>query len=1709
MKKLTAIVLTLLMLVQMCPSVGLAAGSIADGGETVVSGQLNKPVYHTVVFTVNGDVFTTFFVADGAVVNPMPVAPEIPGQVFTGWYDGDDVFTGETLVTIDKVIEAVYKDADITIDPDNQKTLEFNSAKYSVTISFSEESGIPDEAVLIAREVTGADYLADASEALGWTGDDTVFYTKFIDLSIDNETIEFNRPVTVTVKLNDITEAAEALEVVSFVNGKAQKIASQADTDGTVRFTTNSFTTFGFGSALKPIDSWETEKASYSIQGFRGQPQPLVSTVDIEMEKGLEVLDAYTIQAMKGGPVSAPHVKVDTDLELKERESIVIYAIRDGIPTSVLDTSDENLSQCISLGSASGFAVVLDTGYREKSFQIGDVELDGMMPKASKAESEKVNVDLEGEVLAAYDIRILENGIKYQPDEKHPVDVSISVGDMKGKLVHVWHIEDDGSLEEIEEFEIENETVRFTARGFSIYAVTSEESTPRLFYTFINGSTVLASEYITSINEFYDPGVSPDYGQTFLGWAYDAAETNENNMLSFEQLKADVEAILAQGFEDGTEIKVYAKFKEAYYLRYMVIDDNGDVAVLKSNHVRVDAANKTVTVNCDYTEVGSEFTGWIDAISGTAYQNGDSITLDHHIDLYAKLAGRYWLVFNANTTGATFTGPQLIHDGIETFKPNDPTKKGYVFIGWNSEPDGSGTWWYKADGSQPNQFGESINEDTTLYGQWAGAPNSYTILYWKQCATDDVGLDNAYKHYDLVENVTVTDGVVTDGLITLPAGYKNKGTTTNENSNYYQTRYSWDDLEAGATVAADGSTIINIYYDRLAYHLYFQDYQYTPTTSNNGTQYGIVDGEYVMIYYRNRAWRTSNSNFGTVYSGTRYTRSSSMVTIMDIYTLYEHKIADEFPITGNNGITYNHGERWKPLTNSQGWTQVMVFVETMPPEDVTFQLDIANRPKKTMNYYVEALPGTENTVPAPTTLYAYDNNNAINAPAGKTYELYNSIIARYNGVSKEDFFDLAGFDQLGADKQRDRNEFYIYSETQDGTINFYYTRKIHKIIYYSNGSKVAEQENVPYGANVKSYADAQPSPTNGEDGYYFVGWYEDSSCTVPLQDDMTIPDGDVILYAKWDTYRVRTVFVPGCTDYWFANNQGTTFRIDYGESVSFANVKPGVAKRPGYILTGWYLTPDYSGGPVNTDNDYPITIHSPGVNMEYQSTADWTNNTYGDNDGEHGDVKGILKFYACWQLDVDENSVYFLYEVEDGYCIFDGAGNNQTSIPVDATGHLMGTSLQIADAPTGYSAGVDFRDWMVLSKTGGATSVTQAPGNTIILTFEEWSDYIDRVPVSDDSGNVSYMQVIRLRARFTAKEDKATSIVFHGNGGTMSGGVESYTQVVPVNATIDLTVQSAAFTREHYTIIGWNTEADGSGTTFTTTQEIYANNEGLEAGESNHLYAVWQAVIEITAVGPDEAVIFDGEQHSTTGTYTFTYTLGDEPITEAELAALGITVTISPNGWPVATGIEKGEYVADGLTDAQLESLITIEENNYNESYEIRRVYVPARLTIRDLLLTVNKIVTGAFGDQNKPFTFTLTAVEGMASGSFKITITHVFESSTTVTNLSIGGSFWMRHGDTVAIEGLPKGKNITLTENNGMYIVTWTLASTPGDQLSGNQATIVLQDDDVLVVENYLPPVAPTGYGTATAPYILMLMVGLALVLMLMRRRKGGGEDA
>ena len=1471
----------------------------------------------------------------------------------------------------------------------------------------------------------------------------------------------------------------------------------------------------------------ELKVSEVSGKEYKAYLNKAADTLDVDVHS-IAYARTIDISIVKGGREFQPNDKVKVAVELKDAEDIDNVQVIHFEETKRGKTVPEELDATTKGGKVSfeteGFScfsfvdcslnersINADTDVREgKLYENDDIILTGRMPAQGIVEAKRADVEIEGQnTLVAYDIKIYADelmkaqGINWQPGSE-PITVTVKSDAINGGKVNIYHMANENSEAELVHSDVaaKDGSVTFKAASFSVYPVTENSEKPRIFYTFYNGDTALAAEYVTEISEFYDPGVSPEYGQTFLGWAFDPAETDESRIYSFDELKAQLKATLSEGFADGTEKKVYARFMEAYYLRYMVNDGQGNVGVLKSESVRADASNRTLTVNCEYSEAGGNFEGWINASNGTVYQNGSRITLNDHIDLYAKIDGRHWLVFNANTTGATFTGPQLIHDEYVTVRPEDPTKKGYVFKGWNTKADGSGIWWYRTDGFSVNRFGGSISDDTTLYAQWEGAANSYTVIYWKQKATDEAGLSDSRKSYDYVESVTVSNNVKTGDAVVLPSGYNTKASTS-EASDYYQTAYGHTDWNSGMTVSADGSTVVNVYYDRKAYHLYFQIYGYVYTVigandnDNSPAKYGDVNGQKARVYWNNSAFRTSNSRNGAVYNGTVYTRSSSQSwqTIKDIYGLYGHEIINEFPIVGTNGTTYT-AARWDPQTNSVGWNEVMSIVYSVPADNVTFQLDTADRPTKTVNYYVEALKGDTGTVSAPAKLYFSDNSTVT---TDKKFVLYKSVDMKYNGVTEEDLLDIPGMKFLGTDSKKDDNKFWIYNKSANGTLNVYYKRNVGRIDFVSEGAHVRNNNTttvseVPYGASIIDYLPAEPS--NGMEGFYFDGWYKDQACSegLELTESDTMPDANAIFYAKWSTYRVRVVLEPGCNDYWFANNQSLKYRLDYGESVSFANIKAGVARRPGYKLTGWYYTPDFREGTlINTDNPFVINTTTPGVNMNYQSTSDWANNIYGDNDGAHGYVKGLLKLYARWQLDIKEGTVYFLYEVEDGYCIFDASGENQTMIPVDSTGHALETSFQIAEAPSDYIDGVDFTNWMVLNRNGGATSVVYNAGDTVTLNEEEWEDYIDTVTLTDADGNVGSMKVVRLRARFTAKEDKATAIIFHGNGGTMDGA-ESYTQVVPLNATIDLAVQSAAFTREHYSLVGWNTAADGSGTEFQAGQEIYADNKDLGESGANELYAMWQADIEIVASGAEEEVIYDGSEHSNTKAYTFAYKLGDEVLSEAQLRDLGIRVVIADQSrWPVAKGTEKGTYTAANLTDAQLAGLIGIDSTGYHEVYNIKRVYEPAKLIVRDLMLTITNKVEGGFADNKKAFTFRLEKTADLQSGSYSATITHVIEGTTAEISLSAGDTFWMRDGDTIRIEGLPKGKDIRFSVDNDDYTTAWTLNG--GSEMSGSGADIELADDSTLEVVNILDTVAPTGVRSNYIPYMLMLIAALMVL--------------
>ena len=121
-----------------------------------------------------------------------------------------------------------------------------------------------------------------------------------------------------------------------------------------------------------------------------------------------------------------------------------------------------------------------DTELVHKTLKANKVKLDGMMPEgaevtatdASSAKAvQKLNKE-DGTTLAAYDITIEADGEEYQPDSDNPIQVQISDKAIKEDSdLTIWHIRDDGTKEEIEDFAISEGKVTFDATGFSVYVI--------------------------------------------------------------------------------------------------------------------------------------------------------------------------------------------------------------------------------------------------------------------------------------------------------------------------------------------------------------------------------------------------------------------------------------------------------------------------------------------------------------------------------------------------------------------------------------------------------------------------------------------------------------------------------------------------------------------------------------------------------------------------------------------------------------------------------------------------------------------------------------------------------------------------------------------------------------------------------------------------------------------------------------------------------------------------------------------------------------------------------------------------------------------------------------------------------------------------------------------------------------------------------------
>ena len=250
-----------------------------------------------------------------------------------------------------------------------------------------------------------------------------------------------------------------------------------------------------------------------------------------------------------------------------------------------------------------------------------------------------------------------------------------------------------------------------------------------------------------------------------------------------------------------------------------------------------------------------------------------------------------------------------------------------------------------------------------------------------------------------------------------------------------------------------------------------------------------------------------------------HTHSSNTCAIKLVTRKYQQSLDDiwhhyedgekVFGLQDDRGNIYDEGQRWKP-SNSSYYSEVLVYIANMPGDDFTLTLDTSTNSEKTMYYYFQVLPGEP-----------YDREYE-----GKYYKLEITIKARYGYMTEaEDFFEVKGYEKYESDPA------FSGGKISQSTASFYYNRIVdHYLKFSNNGLLMPEKERygIPYGEVITDEYFVPDYPANLEpDAYVFEQWYTTEGYYEGTEVDwntLTMPEGDLLLYAKWNPVSYDTYF---------------------------------------------------------------------------------------------------------------------------------------------------------------------------------------------------------------------------------------------------------------------------------------------------------------------------------------------------------------------------------------------------------------------------------------------------------------------------------------------------------------------------------------------------------------------------------------------------------
>ncbi len=1010
---------------------------------------------------------------------------------------------------------------------------------------------------------------------------------------------------------------------------------------------------------------------------------------------------------------------------------------------------------------------------------------------------------------------------------------------------------------------------------------------------------------------------------------------------------------------ENKTIQVTAKYTEVYYVFFK--DNTGRVVKTKE----AADGDKVTTADVQFpVETDHAITGWY---TDAAFTNPVTmVTIDKaNVTLYAKVEAGHWLTFDSK--GGSYVAPVFVPNGKTAAKPDDPTRPGYTFDGWDFD------------------FTKELTANATATAKWtANDRTRYTVIHWQENADDD--------EYSYVESET---------------GYGATGAKTAAAAKSY-TGFTAQTIEQ-QTIAGDGSTIVNVYYKRNVYSVTFWTVKWESGFLGIGSQY-VKDKEIV----KNRITAKHGANIRKQWPGGTWkvsangSVSQANIDVMPIggFEFFETKQGsakayyyladlngkyvldhtdtgasssstvtkeDRYDITGfvcntkrsaKDGADYNGAKFYYDRAEYK-----VIYINNgvkVNEASYKYQQDIS----KAGDY---KLPDTAEGFTF-AGWYADADGNAPYDFTGKTMPAQNiTVYAKWEAPTYTiTFYKHDGeeygpqtYVKYGERAEYDENEVgqYLYTPKgyeflgwvqEDGT-PFNFETKIYR--NYELYAKVASKAaySVTYDANggsgdvpvdgqkyaEKALADVKPAdgltPPQGKE--IFLGWSTNPEATtaeVYPYGKLTIGTADVTLYAIWGV-RENTVAITYKGNGGALTDGQTEYTIPSLPNNGKIEVAQNTFVKAGYNFVSW-----------NTQADGKGTSFAPGAEARV-----------------NGEGENVL--YAIWEAAQQDYTVEFYYENADGTYTIDNTltatrtaktgetvsvteddkaktkdaqyvfdpknGNNVLSGEIPATGtlvlklyfklntaqytihhYLLGTMIPVApDQPGTMQIGQTLTAEPATERMEGTNEHSYAPRKTITITADPTKNVI----------TVYYTKDVK----FTGQSDTLT---YNSNEQELSG--------IEVEGLLDGNTWTGLSYSAKGKDVGEYTGEFTGAPTFTDANGKEVSYYNVIPREGKLTITPNTDEVTVTITGNHDSKVYNGSEQSVTG---YTTDVGDKTI----------DVALKEGSKAEAKGTDADHYPM-GLTANDF----TVTSKNYSN---IKVVVVDGYLEITPITDEVTVTITG------------------------------------------------------------------------------------------------------------------------------------------------------